>query len=64
MTLIRPGTHRARGEDVMCWPPFCDSGIVVLVTRGDEELALLGLGHTLALLLARGFKGDRVFVCV
>lgn len=42
-----------------------DSGVVVLVTRGDEEAALLGWCYTLVLLLARGIKGDcvRVF-CV
>ncbi len=62
MTLIRPGTRRARGEDVMCCR---DSGVVVLVKRGDEEPALLGWCYTLMLLLARGIKGDcaRVFVC-
>lgn len=61
MTLIRPGTRRARGKDVMCCR---DSGVVVLVTRGDEEPALLGWCYTLVLLLARGIKGDCVCVCV
>lgn len=37
-----------------------DSGVVVLVTRRDEELALLGWCYTLMLLLARGIKGDGV----
>lgn len=55
MTLIRPGTRRARGEDVMCCR---DIGVVVPVTRGDEEAALLGWCYTLVLLLARGIKGD------
>lgn len=43
-----------------------DSGVVVLVTRGDEEPALLGWCYTLVLLLARGIKGYSVcvFVCV
>lgn len=61
MTLIRPGTRRARGEDVM---RFRDSGVVVLARRGDEEPALLGWCYTLVLLLARGIKGDCVCVCV
>lgn len=64
MTLIRPGTRRARGEDVMCCR---DRGVAALVTRGDEEAALLGWCYTLVLLLARGIKGECVClfcVCV
>lgn len=41
-----------------------DSSVVVLVTRGDEDTALLGWCCTLALLFARGMKGERVFVRV
>lgn len=59
MTLIWPGTRRARGDDVMCCR---DSGVVVLLTRDDEEAALLGWCYTLVLLLARGIKGDCVCV--
>lgn len=55
MTLIRPGTRRAGGEDVMCCR---DRGVAALVTRGDEEAALLGWCYTLVLLLARGIKGE------
>ncbi len=57
MTLIRPGTRRARGRDVMCCR---DSGVVALVTRGDEEAALLGWCYPLVLLLAGGIEGDCV----
>ena len=39
-----------------------DSGVVALVTRGDEEAALLGWCYTLVLLLARGTEGERVRV--
>ncbi|TNN37680.1 hypothetical protein EYF80_052150 [Liparis tanakae] len=50
---MRPGTRSARGEAAVC---CCDSGRVELVTRRDEELALLGWCHTLVLLFASGFK--------
>lgn len=35
-----------------------DRGAAALVTRGDEEAALLGWCYTLVLLLARGIKGE------
>lgn len=54
MTLIRPGTRTARGGDVMCCR---DRVAAALVTRGDEEAALLGWCYTLVLLLARGHQG-------
>lgn len=39
-----------------------DSGVAVLVTRGDEVPALGGWCYTLVLLLARGIKGECVNV--
>lgn len=60
MTLIRPGTESARGEDVIC---CSNSSVLLLVTRGDEEPAHLGWCYTLVLLLARGIKGDCVCAC-